>query len=169
MNVQEIQNIQYACDLMKLGLRLPLVSSLSGIKSRLQLRSLWKEINDKSPVPGRLPDSVIRYIKDYQFAAELAGFVSLYHSIQNNQDKVKSSNKKFVLDPLILLETCQAYKRLIGKPIDINAGYYAIRDVIFGIVLYPSCKSCSASFIYDPSKSYTEKCPFCKTLYIVNH
>lgn len=173
MEVKDIKNIQIACDLIESGLRLPLVNSLSGIESRRLLRCLWKEIYGERPAPGQLPDSVIRYIKDYQAAAELAGFVALYRSIQESQDQSSSydrvRNFKLILKPLTLLETCKEFKKLTGISIDINAGYYVVRDIIFEIVLYATCKSCSASFIFDPSKRHTERCPFCRTLYITDH
>lgn len=170
MEVKDIKNIQIACDLIESGLRLPLVNSLSGIESKRLLRGLWKEICGEKPNPGQLPDSVIRYIRDYQSAAELSGFVALYRSIQENQDQIESYNKvrnsKLLLNPLTLLETWRAFKKLTGVSIDINAGYYVVRDIIFEIVLYATCRSCSASFIFDPSKRHTERCPFCRTLYI---
>lgn len=173
MEVKDIKNIQIACDLIESGLRLPLVNSLSGIESRRMLRGLWKEIYGEKPNPGQLPDSVIRYIKDYQSAAELAGFVALYRSIQESQGQFASydgvRNFNLVLNPLTLLESWKEFKKLTGTCIDINAGYYVVRDIIFEIVLYATCKSCSASFIFDPSKRHTERCPFCRTLYITDH
>jgi len=170
MKIQEIQNIQVACDLIESGLRLSLVSSLSGVESRVLLRDLWKEIYGHRPSPGKLPDSVIRYIKNYQTAAELAGFVSFYRSIQESQGALNEiRNFNLVLNPLTLLETWKEFKKLTGTCIDINAGYYVVRDIIFEVVLYVTCGSCSASFIFDPSKRHTERCPFCRTLYLTDH
>lgn len=168
MRVKDFQNIQVACELMETGLRLPLVNSLAGIESRRLLRSLWNEIHGHSPSSGKLPNSVISYIKDYQSAAELSAFVALYKSLYTNQTDTSNYLKtgRIELRPWTLLETWKEYKKLTGICIDINAGYYAVRDVIFKIVLYTACSTCTANFIYDPSKRYTERCPFCKTLYV---
>lgn len=168
MKIQEIQNIQVACDLIESGLRLSLVSSLSGVESRGLLRDLWKEICGHKPSPGKLPDSVVRYIKDYQSAAELAGFVSLYRSINGSQRHV-ATGSRLLLNPKTLLETWREFKGLTGVSVDINAGYYAVRDVMFKLVLYPNCRTCSAFFIFDPSRRHTERCPFCRTLYLTDH
>ncbi len=165
MKIKDIENIKIACELMESGLRLPLVNSLSGIDNKRLLRGLWNEIHGCRPSPGKLPSSVVSYINDYQSAADLAGFIALYRSIYRN--KINSSEYTgAVLDPSALLEAWNEFGKLGRPSIDINAGYYAVRDVMFNIVLYTPCKTCTASFIYDPAKRYTERCPYCKTLHL---
>ncbi len=165
MELKEIQQIQLACHLIESGLRLSLISSLSGIYNKRLLRGLWKEIHGSRPASGKLPESVVSYINDFHSAAEMASFVEIYQQIHEQ----KVSNTQGVvaaMNALVLLEAMKEFVMLWKSDIDINAGYYAVRDVLFGNVLYTQCISCNAGFLYDPAKRYTDKCPYCKTLHL---
>jgi len=165
MDLKNFQQIQLAYDLIRSGLRIPLVSSLSGIGNKRLLRGFWHEIHGNRPAPGKLPESVVSYINDFYSAIQMASFVGLYQRIHEQSEK-PDNRADVMVDVCALLEACREFETLWEFPVDINAGYYAVRDVTFGIVLLTECKVCNANFLYDPSKRYTEKCPYCKTLHL---
>lgn len=166
MDLKNFQQIQIAYDLIRSGLRIPLVSSLSGINNKRLLRGFWHEIHGNGPVPGKLPESVVSYTDDFYSAIQVASFVGLYQRIYK-WDKVSPEKvARITMDVSTLLKTHEQYAVMWGQPLDINAGYYAIRDVACEIVLFVKCVNCGAEFLYDQSKMYTSKCPYCKTLYL---
>jgi tRNA G26 N,N-dimethylase Trm1 len=61
-----------------------------------------------------------------------------------------------------LLAVWREFQRLCA-PIDINAAYFAVRDIRARIVVLAHCKVCGAAFIYDAGSRYTDRCPFCET------
>ncbi|MBK6593622.1 MAG: hypothetical protein IPG23_13235 [Burkholderiales bacterium] len=45
--------------------------------------------------------------------------------------------------------------------LDINAAWYAIRDVRSGIVEWRRCGRCQTSFIYEVNETHARACPYC--------
>jgi predicted Zn-ribbon and HTH transcriptional regulator len=48
-----------------------------------------------------------------------------------------------------------------GMAIDVNAAWYAIRDVKAELVSWGRCKQCKATYIFDTELRETSKCPYC--------
>ncbi len=149
--LSELESLQLAHDLIRSGLRLSIVRGLTSIGTRT-LRQWWKDIHGAKPSNGKLPESVLSFIKDKESAAKLSAFVAVY----------KRLNHGIVLSPENLLTTWREFLRICG-PIDINAAYFAVRDVKVGIVVFPRCDQCNAGFIYDAGSRHTDRCPFCGT------
>ncbi|MCX7180715.1 MAG: hypothetical protein NTX56_18780 [Proteobacteria bacterium] len=50
---------------------------------------------------------------------------------------------------------------------DINAAYFAARDVRVKVVMLAQRQVCNAAFIYDAGSKHTDHCPFCETRVVV--
>ncbi|WP_284155524.1 FlhC family transcriptional regulator [Sulfuricystis multivorans] len=146
----ELDRLRLARDLIKAGLRLAVVRSMTDIGTRT-LRQWWKDIHGVRPSNGKLPESVLSFIKDKDSAARLSAFAAIHRRLYGA-----------TLTPETLLSTWQEFQD-ICCPIDINAAYFAARDVKARIVAFPRCTQCSASFIYDRGSRHTDRCPFCGT------
>ena len=150
VSLAEFQNLRFAHDLIHAGLRLSIVRGLTGIGIRT-LRQWWKDVHGSSPPNGKLPDTVLSFIKDADMAANISAYAAFYLRLHGME-----------ISPASLLETWREFRRICA-PIDINAAYFAIRDVKAGIVVLARCNTCSAAFIYDAGSKHTYRCPFCKT------
>jgi hypothetical protein len=115
------------------------------------LRQWWKEIHGSRPSNGKLPETVLSFIRDMDSAARLSACSVLYLRLRGHD-----------LSPESLLAVWREFQRLCA-PIDINATYFAIRDIRARIVVLAHCDVCAAAFIYDAGNRHTDRCPFCKT------
>ena len=149
-SVDEIENMSLVRDLIGAGLRISLVASLTKVHPRT-LRSWWKEIHGKPPSNGKLPETVLSFIKNQDDAATVSAYAALHHRFYG-----------CTLSAGSLLTSWREFRRLCA-PLDINAAYYAVRDIKVGSVTLMSCCQCKASFIYDSTKKATSRCPFCET------
>ncbi|MEO1767673.1 FlhC family transcriptional regulator [Thiobacter aerophilum] len=150
VELAELENLQLAHALIRAGLRLSIVRGMAGIGTRT-LRQWWKDVHGVRPPNGKLPESVLSYIKDKDSASRLSAFVALHRRLHGSE-----------LTPESFLTTWREFQRICG-PIDINAAYFAVRDVKVGIVAFPRCDQCNAGFIYDAGSRHTDRCPFCDT------
>lgn len=148
--LSELENLQLAHKLIRAGLRLSIVRGMTNVGTRT-LRQWWHEIHKVKPSNGKLPESVLSFIKNKDTAAMLSAYAALYRRLYGAE-----------LSATTLLSTWREFQRLAGS-IDINAAYYASRDVKVGIVMLPRCQTCNAAFIYDAGSRYTDRCPFCDT------
>ncbi|WP_436078818.1 FlhC family transcriptional regulator [Acidovorax delafieldii] len=139
-----------AAELIRGKMRLSIVQSLTGLTIR-PLRTMWKEIHNEGPSNGKLPESVLSYMVNQAMAAGISTFTSLHLRQHSPNAPITAEG---------LLATWSTYQRLCG-PMDINAGYYALRDVRADFVSFPRCTCCDAHFIYDPGSTLTSRCPFC--------
>lgn len=148
--VSEIQQLQHAHDLIRAGLRLSIVRGLTRIGTR-GLRQWWKDVHGVKPANGKLPETVLSFIKDKDAAAVISAYGALYKRLHGS-----------VLTAESLLAAWCEFER-ICEPIDINAAYFAARDIKARIVILALCGVCSANFIYDSGSRFTDNCPFCGT------
>jgi hypothetical protein len=146
----ELDNLHLARDLIRAGLRLSIVRGMTDIGART-LRQWWKDIHGVRPSNGKLPETVLSFIRDLDTAAAISAYAAI-HLRLCGQD----------LSPASLLATWREFQRLCA-PIDINAAYFAIRDIRARIVVPARCSTCRAAFIYDTGNKYTDLCPFCET------
>jgi len=144
----ELESLQHAHDLIQAGLRLSIVRGLTDVGTRT-LRQWWKDIHGVKPSNGKLPESVLSFIRDKDSAARLAAYAALHKRLHGA-----------VLRAENLLSTWREYQHYCG-PMDINAAYFAVRDVKAGIVILAHCRVCNAAFIYDSGSRHTDHCPFC--------
>ncbi|MDO9227332.1 MAG: FlhC family transcriptional regulator [Pseudomonadota bacterium] len=146
----DLGSLQQANDLIRAGLRLSLVRGLTGIGTRT-LRQWWKDIHGVKPSNGKLPETVLSFIRDRRMAARLSAYAALHERL--NGRSLTAEN---------LLSTWQEFQQFCG-PLDINSAYFAARDVKTKIVLLSNCQVCNASYISDAGSKYTDHCPFCDT------
>jgi Flagellar transcriptional activator (FlhC). len=145
----ELENLLLAHELIRAGLRLSIVRGMTNVGTRA-LRQWWKDIHGTKPSNGKLPESVLSFIKDKDAAARIAACAALHNRL----------HPKLTAESLLV--SWKESQRLCG-PIDINAAYFAVRDVKAGIVVLARCRVCGASFIYDAGSKHTDHCPFCET------
>lgn len=150
VTVAELERLQLAHELIRAGLRLSIVRGLTGIGTRT-LRQWWKDAHGAKPSNGKLPESVLSFMKDRDSSARLSAFAALHKRLHGA-----------TLSPGSLLTTWREFQRICG-PIDINAAYFAVRDIKAHIVTLAHCGVCNAAFIYDVGSRHTERCPFCGT------
>lgn len=146
----DLENLQHAHELIRVGLRLSIIRGLTRIGTRT-LRQWWKDVHGVKPPNGKLPETVLSYIKDRDSAARLSAFAALHQRLFNKE-----------LTTTSLMTTWREYQAVCG-PIDINAAYFAARDVRVSIVILAHCHGCHAAYIYDTANKYTCQCPFCET------
>jgi hypothetical protein len=147
----DLKTLNLARDLICAGLRLSIVRGLTGIGTRV-LRQWWKEIHGVRPSNGKLPETVLSFIRNMDSAALLSACSVLHLRLRGDN-----------LSPESLLVVWREFQRLYDVPIDINATYFAIRDIKARIVVLTRCDVCGASFIYDAGSKHTDHCPFCET------
>lgn len=150
VELAELEKLRLAHALIQAGLRLSIVRGMTGIGTRT-LRQWWKDVHGVRPSNGKLPESVLSFIKDKDSAARLSAFAAFHRRLYGSE-----------LTPESLLTTWREYQRLCGA-IDINAAYFAVRDVRAWIVSLSRCRACHAIFIYDAGSRHTDRCPFCDT------
>jgi len=139
-----------ALELMKAGLRVPLVHSMTSVSLRA-LRSQWKEIYGEDSVPGRMPASVLACIEKGQSPMIMSTAVSAYLAVQD-------TNRGDVVDTFLLAWNIT---KKMASDADINAAWYAIRDTKAGLVLWVECNSCEANHIFAVELKKTNSCPYC--------
>jgi len=150
----ELENLQQAHELIRAGLRLSIIRGMTRIGTRT-LRQWWKDVHGVKPSNGKLPETVLSFIKDRDSAARLSAFAALHQRLFASD-----------LTTTSLMTTWQEYQRICG-PLDINAAYFAARDVRVKIVMLVPCQVCNAAFIYDAGSKHTDHCPFCETRVVV--
>lgn len=152
----ELENLHLAHDLIRAGLRLSIVRGLTDIGTRT-LRQWWKDIHGVRPSNGKLPETVLSFVRDLDTAAVVSAYAALHLRLRGHE-----------LSPASLLATWREFRRLCA-PIDINAAYFAIRDIKARIVVLAHCNTCGAAFIYDAGSKHTDRCPFCETKVVADH
>lgn len=155
LSPEDLENHRVAHELVRLKLRLPLVTNLTGINIK-PLRRQWNRIHPNSPPNGRLRESVRAFISDSFSGAELASFVAIYNRL--------SPDAENNVDPELLLRALKMHERIAHRELDINAAYFAVRDVRAKIVDWRRCGRCQTSFIYSPAAFHMRSCPFCALL-----
>lgn len=148
--VSDLHGLQYARDLIHAGLRQSIVRGLTLLGTR-GLRQWWKDIHGVKPSNGKLPETVLSFIKDRDAAARLSAFGAMYRRLHGSELTADS-----------LLVTWREFQHICG-PLDINAAYFAARDIKARIVMLAHCGVCNANFIYDSGSRFTDNCPFCAT------
>lgn len=153
MQLAKLELFQSASELIQAKLRLSIVQGMTGLTSE-PLRKMWKEIHGDSPPTGKLPESALSYAKTVQMVRSLSTIVLLHQRLHGTRE----------ITPKSLLSTWKAYSELLGhdNPVDINATYYVLRDVLRSILTVMSCNNCGVGYIYDRELTLTSRCPYCK-------
>lgn len=144
------QQIQ-ATALIKAGMRIPLVHALTNVSIRT-LRDIWQDTYGNTPTPGRLPNNALSYIKQGQSLTGLSTIVAVFLSIEKHKDLTLAE---------AFLTSWNASTQYTPAEFDINAAWYAIRDVKAGLISWVECQTCKAHHFYDTELRRTSKCPYC--------
>lgn len=156
MNSKPYSDIQnQAAILIESGMRIALVHSMTGLPMRM-LRDLWSGIHGELKPPGRMPYNSIAYIKNGQSVTDLATVVSVYlHAEKERRTNIES----FLTAWEVAKITADSESNL-----DINAAWYAVRDVKAGIITWCRCNRCGASYIFDSKTTRkSDGCNYCGT------
>ncbi len=149
----EIERFRDARDLVKLGMRVSIISALTGVTPHL-VKKMWKDTYNQVSPSGQLPTSVHVFVKDAVTAANLSGFVA--------HCAMKYADLKLALTARNIIIAQQQYRRLAGCEIDINTAYYALRDVAARLVEWKHCCTCDAHYMYLVRSFPLRACPFCR-------
>lgn len=154
MNVADIKRYQLITELIHEGLRLSIVSSLTGI-STASLGTLWKDIHGTVPTKGKLPDSILSFMKNQEAAAIISSYAVFFQKTYGQE-----------LTPENLLSSVRDFRLLTSLPININAAFFANMNVQAKIVWLTKCNSCKSLFIFSPcahtiNRRQGENCPYC--------
>lgn len=157
MQIAKLEQLQCARELIQAKLRLSIVAALTNLTLE-PLRKMWKEIHGERSPNGKLPESALSYVKTVQMVRNLSAIVLLHQRLHNTKE----------ITPRNLLQTWRAYNDLLGQVVpsnrlDINAAYYALRDVRSNQLTVMKCNNCRISYIYDRELSLTSHCPYCKS------
>ena len=152
LSPEELENSRVAHELIRLKLRVPIVHYLTNIHSK-PLRLRWRQLHNDSPPNGKLPDSVRSFIADAMTLANLSSFVAIYNRVDDGDGKS--------ITAAMLLRAWKMHCRVGNNNLDINAAWYAIREVRSRIVGWQRCSKCQAMFIYEPNEFHARSCPFC--------
>ena len=151
--LDELENSRVAHELIRLRLRVPIVHYLTSIHPK-PLRLRWRQVHGESPHNGKLPDSVRPFITNPMMLAKLSSFVALYNRLDEGAGRSVTA--------AMLLSAWEVHGRVGSGGLDINAAWYAIRDVRSRIVGWERCARCQAMYIYEPNVSHARSCPFCR-------
>lgn len=148
------QTQSHATTLIRDGMRIALVHSITGI-ARGHLLDLRKSIHgEDAPLKGRMPNDTMAYIKSGQSPVALATVVAVYFGAEK---KLRTPVEAF-------MEAWAAAKLFSDSstPLDINAAWYAVRDVKSGLVSWALCRNCKAGYLLDTKHAKkTDSCPYC--------
>ena len=154
LNETIAQTQSYAATLIRDGMRIALAHSITGMSWRT-LREIWSAAHgEDAPPPGRMPCDTIAYIKSGQSPMMLATVVSVYLRAEREGKHITAA----------FHEAWQSAKLSSGgmSHPDINAAWYAVRDVKAGLVSWCYCKNCDAGFIFDTKiAKKNDPCPYC--------
>lgn len=154
LNETIAQTHSHATALIRDGMRIALVHSITGI-ARGHLLDLRKSIHGENvPMRGRMPNDTTSYIKSGQSPVALATVVAVYFSAEKNHRS-----------PVEAFMDAWSVAKLFADgatPIDINAAWYAVRDVKSGLISWGFCKNCNAGYLLDTKQTKkTDTCPYC--------
>lgn len=152
LSPDQLEIHRVANELIRLKLRVPIVHYLTNIHSK-PLRLRWRQLHNESPPNGKLPDSVRSFIVDALMLANLSSFVAIYNRVDDGDGRS--------ITAAMLLRVWEMHCRIGNNILDINAAWYAIRDVRSKIVGWQRCPRCQTMFIYEPNESHARSCPFC--------
>jgi len=157
INRLSLKNHANAILLIQERMRVPIVHSMTGIELR-SLRQLWLDTHKTTPSPGRLPTSVLSFVQMGASPCVLSTFVSVYLSKERQQ--IIHGQNDTLTD--MFLGVWNARNLFFGDTrLDINAAWYAARDVKAGIVAWGECNRCKAKYIFDTGHRATSRCPYC--------
>ena len=141
-----------ATALIKSGMRISLVHAMTKVSNRT-LRDIWQDTyGSGTPAPGRLPNNALSYIKQGQSPIGLSTIVAAYLAIEKDQSLTLSE---------AFLQSWDMAALFAPSDFDINAAWYAIRDVKAGLISWVECQTCKAHHFYDTEIRKTSKCPYC--------
>jgi len=152
LSPEDLENSRVAHELILLKLRVPIVHYLTNINAK-PLRLRWWQLHNESPPSGKLPDSVLSFIADAMMLANLSSFVAIYNRVDDGDG--------MSITAAMLLRVWKMHCRVGNNNLDINAAWYAIRDVRSKIVGWQRCSLCQTMFIFEPDTAHARSCPFC--------
>ena len=155
----QFKNQIAAMSLVIEGMRIPLVHALTGISCK-QLSYVWKSTHgDEATLPGRGAMGVIPFLKKSQnqnLHIALSTIAEIYFSLE------KAHPELTYAEVFLLAWQSRSFFLEADEEIDINAVWYAIRDIKTTELHLSRCARCHSSFLYDLKIEEISHCPFCK-------
>ncbi len=161
MKLAAIQHFDNAVTLIRRGMRLSIVSRITGIHLKL-LRSLHREIHGRGATSGQMPStSSILATRSAQATASV--FAAIYRS-------AGSSGIYDQIDMTALLTAYDLYRELLEvavlpaspvKLLDINQAWIIVRDIRTGAAYFQECRHCYIDFLSAADANSPLDCPIC--------
>jgi hypothetical protein len=155
MRIREAERMLVAKQLVQHNMRVSLIHALTNLSQPI-IREIWREIHNEGPRNGPLPESILSFVKTAQSAAFISSYIAYFQRHFAN-----SPLPWRAINAANLISSVNSYRKIHNINVDINAAYYAIRDINSGIVEWKRCHVCRVSYIYSSRIGSTRKCPFC--------
>ena len=161
MNLAEINRFDTAVALIHRGMRLSIVSHVTGIQPKT-LRSLCREIHGCRPVSGQIPST--SGILVTRWAQAMASVLAaLYRTASGTgiYDQINLS---------ALLVAYDIYLQFMGdvtsptspvKLLNITQAWVIARDIRTGVVYFRKCSHCGVDYICTLDCRLSPSCPIC--------
>jgi len=153
MIAQEISAWSTAMEMIKVGLRPPIVHAATGI-CRNRLRSAYRAVHGKPAVQGRVSEHAYNRLRTKSQVIEATTYYQIYYSLGG--DRIFQ-----VLDNHLFIEAYQKYKAIAPDSIDGTTAWYIARDLRENILTARRCQTCGRIYLYDPRSEQMTRCPSC--------
>ena len=161
MRLDGIHRFDSAVDLIQRGMRISIVSHLTGLPPRV-LRSLHHEIHGVSPPAGQMPSST-GMLATRSAQAMASVFAAFYRSVGGVgiRDQIELSALLTAHD--LYLELVEILVSAVShlKPIDINQAWVIARDIQTGALYFSDCRTCDIRYLCATDTRSPPGCPIC--------
>lgn len=152
MIAREISEMNLAVEMIKEGMRPPIVHAATGI-CRNRIRQLYRSINGKPAPQGRVAEHAFSRLNSKKKVIEGATFYQVYHN--HCGDRIFR-----ILDPKLFLEAYRVYKA-VSRSVDITTAWCIARDLREKVLTPRQCRACGRTYLYDRRSDRMVRCPRC--------
>ncbi|SFC90233.1 transcriptional activator (FlhC) [Thiohalospira halophila DSM 15071] len=149
--METIEDVTFAVELIRAGLRPGVIELHTGISAR-RIRRWWREVHGTSPTPGPLPTggSVLRSAARRREATD---FIARY--------RTRGGNLR--LDARRILETYRDHQQTWEDPqLTITETWALVRDAEIGALMAVECPYCGGTHYLSMTQRGPSRCPLCR-------
>jgi predicted Zn-ribbon and HTH transcriptional regulator len=149
---REISALNVAMEMIKEGLRPPIVHAATGL-CRNRIRELFRSIHGRPAPQGRVSEHAFSRLKTRGQIIEGTTFYQVYH--RQCGDRIFQ-----ILDPKLFIEAYRVYKA-VSRCLDVTTAWYIARDLKENTLTPRKCKNCGRTYLYDHRSDRMIRCPLC--------
>lgn len=142
------QNYIAAGELIDLGMRVSLVSKISGVDIKT-LRTFWHESFNGGPPRGKKTNNIGYYIENRKEHRQIASFVLFYNQLTGSK----------ILTTATLVSAYKNFVNTTGISPSLD-GIYLLYEY-YDEITTATCSKCDALYISVDKCGSLHKCPFC--------